>query len=57
MSTLEAKIWEHRKSLSKSVVLNLFFAPWTPKSQKNVHGPLNYQSALLEDPWLPVEEV
>ena len=56
MSTLEAKIVEHHKSLSKSVVLNLFCS-MDPEKSKNVHGPLNYQSALLVDPWLPVEEV
>ena len=27
-----------------------FFAPRTPTSQKNFHGPLNYQSALQVDP-------
>ena len=27
-----------------------FFAPWTPKSRKNFHGALNYQSVLW---WTP----
>ena len=26
-----------------------FFASWTSKSQKNFHGPLNYQSVMLVD--------
>ena len=34
-----------------------FFAPWTPRSQKKFHGPLNYQSVLLVDPCIPVKAV
>ena len=42
----------YKKIINRALVLNL-----NPKSQENFHGPLNYQIAILVNPWIPAKEV
>jgi len=45
---------DHKRPLEQCFLT--YFAPWTPKSQNNFHGPLKCYYVLLADPLIPVKE-